>query len=93
MTYLISISQQAEEAIAEAAQWYEEQSAGLGTTFLNAIDKSLLYISSNPLLYGYRKKNVRGYSMRKFPYKIMYLVSGNQIFIISVLHSSLKRNY
>jgi hypothetical protein len=45
MTYLISISQQAEEAIAEAAQWYEEQSAGLGTTFLNAIDRSLLSIS------------------------------------------------
>lgn len=93
MTYLISISQQAEDAIAEAAQWYEERSAGLGTIFINAIDRSLITIRANPLLYGYRKKNVRGYSMRKFPYKIMFLVSGDQIFIISVLHTSLKRYY
>ena len=92
MPYNFAVSQQAEEAIYDAGQWYEQQKKGLGEDFLIAVDDAFLSIKSNPLLYGFRKKNIRGYRMRRFPYKILFLVNKEEILVISVLHTSRKPN-
>lgn len=41
MTYELILRPAAEEDIAAAALWYEDQAAGLGTEFLEAVEWSL----------------------------------------------------
>ena len=38
--------------IEEAFAWYEQQRAGLGLDFLQAVDEALSAIQSNPQLHG-----------------------------------------
>ncbi|MBE2289567.1 MAG: type II toxin-antitoxin system RelE/ParE family toxin [Chitinophagaceae bacterium] len=90
--YKLSISRQAEQVLLDSALWYENQSPGLGNTFISSVDNALSSIAANPLLYGYRKNNIRGYSMKKFPFKIMFTVSGDHVYVISILHTSKKRD-
>ena len=90
MQYKLALSEQAEQAILDACLWYEEQRSGLGKEFLIAVKNSLISIQSNPLLYGYRKKKIRGHHMQRFPYVIFFVVDKEEIFVTSVLHTSRK---
>lgn len=91
MPYTLSISLQAEQVLLESALWYERQSRGLGAHFIAAADNAFLLIAANPLLYGYRRNNIRGYSMKKFPFLIMFTVNEEHVYVISILHTSKKR--
>jgi toxin ParE1/3/4 len=88
MQYNYTLSKQALQTIDEATLWYEAQKYGLGEEFLSGIDHALLSIQSNPLLYGFRKKNIRAYNLQRFPYKIYFIVRKGHIFVMSVLHTS-----
>jgi len=90
MLYNFILSQEAEEAVHNATEWYEQQRNGLGKEFLIAVDNAFLSIQSNPLLYGFRKKNIRGYSIRRFPYVIFFSVKRGTVEVISFLHTSQK---
>jgi toxin ParE1/3/4 len=90
MEYNLALSRQTETAISVAYEWYEQQKKGLGEEFLVAIDTAFLSIQSNPLLYGFRKKNIRGCNMRRFPYMIFFSVKRKNIQVISFLHTSRK---
>ncbi len=91
MPYRVSISRQAEQVLLESALWYENQSPGLGAHFIAAADNAFVLIAANPLLYGYRRNNIRGYIMKKFPFLIMFTVNEDDIYVISILHTSKKR--
>lgn len=90
MDYRLALSQQAEQAIDLAALWYDQQSKGLGDKFVFAVDHAFHAIQSNPLLYGFRRKELRGYHMRKFPYIIFFIVQNDKIFVTTILHTSRK---
>jgi len=90
MQYNLTLSQEAEDAVYNAKEWYEQQRQGLGVEFLVAIDNAFLSIQSNPLFYGFRKKNIRGYSVQRFPYVIFFSVKRGNIHVISFLHTSQK---
>jgi len=74
--------------IAEAALWYNEQEAGLGLAFLDAVHARLPRIASNPRLFALRRLEVRGARLKKFPYTIYFKLGGDFIQIIAVLHQS-----
>ncbi len=88
MGYNLTLSRQAEKAIKDAFEWYEQQRPGLGEEFLIAVDHSFLSIQSNPFLYGFRRKNIRGYNVRRFPYVVFFSVKRKAIQVISFLHTS-----
>jgi len=90
MQYNFAVSKKAEESIYHAAQWYEQQKHGLGEAFLVAIDTAFLSIQANPLLYGFRRKNIRKYHMKKFPYLILFSVTDREVFVISAIHTYQK---
>jgi plasmid stabilization system protein ParE len=88
MSYNLIIRKRAEQHIADAYTWYEEQRIGLGEEFLLCIEASLNAISENPLLLQEKHKNIRCIMTPRFPYGIFYFIDKSKVVVISVFHLS-----
>lgn len=86
MPYSIALSEEAEEDILQAYQWYEEQRPGLGDEFADAIETSFTAITDSPEAYSFRKRNVRGCIVFRFPYLVLFVVNEQSIEVVSVFH-------
>jgi plasmid stabilization system protein ParE len=73
----------------EAACWYDEQQAGLGDRFLDAVDAAIRSLSHNALIHRVRYADVRRVGVPGFPnYGVFYYVKSGEVRIISVFHGS-----
>lgn len=88
MSFSLVIRRQAENHIAEAFDWYEEQRAGLGNEFVLSIEATIRLIENNPLIFQARYKNIRIALAPRFPYGIFYFIDKNKIIVIAVFHLS-----
>ena len=67
-----------------AADWYERECAGLGTSFLQEIDGLLGLVIENPLVFQIVLGDVRRAVCRRFPYCVFFRERNNQIVVLSV---------
>ena len=74
MKYTLIIRPEAETDLNEAFSWYEEKRIGLGYDFLLQIDASIRFIERNPEIYPISYKGTRKHIIKRFPYKIIYLI-------------------
>jgi toxin ParE1/3/4 len=89
MPYNYQLSEEAESDVYDSYRWYENQKEGLGEQFLNALDTAEQAITNNPQAYSFRyKKKVKGFVVDRFPYLIMYILSGNNIDVLSVFNTN-----
>ncbi len=79
---------EAEEELAEAYEWYEQQAQGLGFDFLLHVEAALSSIQRSPQMYPVIYKNVHRCLVRRFPYGIFYLVERERIVILAIFHAS-----
>jgi hypothetical protein len=77
--------------IKSAARWYEERCPGLGEQFIDAVRSTTVLIGASPLRYAIRFADIRRARLSRFPYSVWYCISGNCVYILSVLHD--KREY
>jgi toxin ParE1/3/4 len=87
MEYKLIISPEAEEDLSEAFTWYEERRKGLGHDFLLQINAALRFLERNPLVFPEMYKGVRRHLIKRFPYKIFYLVEGQKVIILGVIYA------
>ena len=88
MTYALLIKEEATWDIAVAFDYYEEQQNGLGDAFLQKLKALILYINQYPLHFNKVEKEFRQALISKFPYVIIYELSGSEIIIYAVFHCS-----
>lgn len=91
MAFPYLLNQQAHEEYIEAYEWYEEKQRGLGTRFMNSVEKRLKQISENPEYFGRRSHSrFREAKVEYFPYMIVYefLKQKRIIHIAAIYHSS-----
>jgi toxin ParE1/3/4 len=86
----IIIRPEAENDLFEAFHWYEERNPGLGVEFLECIESTFDLIKENPGLYQTVYKNIRRALPKRFPYEIFYIIDGNKLVVLAILHA--KRN-
>lgn len=87
MTFLpIALGPRVEREVQEAAQWYENQSQGLGAVFLEVIERTLRAIEENPLRFTRVWRDVRRALLMRFPYGVFFRLRGNQIRVIAIVH-------
>lgn len=67
MSYKILIQPEAEFDLQEAFDWYEQNSKGLGSEFIRAVDASLSKIQRNPYACPVVYREIRQKLIRKFP--------------------------
>ena len=84
------------EALAEfeeAAQFYQQQSQGLGGRFAAAIESTILSIQETPRRWPIFEEDVHRRLVRVFPYAILYLIEPKSILILAVMHTHEKPFY
>ena len=80
------IHEAAEAEINQAADFYDAECPGLGSTFLDQVEKAIENIhqfptASSPILGRIRKKH-----LKTFPYSLIYSVLPEEIRILAVAH-------
>ena len=77
----------------DAAQYYELQIAGLGLRFQEEVKRGSRRILEYPEAWAIENEDIRRYVLHKFPYKILYSIEKNHIYIIAIAHGHRRPNY
>lgn len=98
MTRAIRFEAEASEELADAATWYEQQRPGLSDRFLGAVEASVARIGAwpeaAPLVAGLGDdQSVRLAPVRRFPYRLVYLVHEDVVRVLAVAHNRRKPRY
>lgn len=83
----------AETELIQTAQFYEERVPTLGTQFLDAVDRAILLILEAPDRWRIIERDVRRYSMPRFPYAIYYRVLSDHLRILAFKHHRRHPDY
>ena len=86
MKYRVIVSPEAENDLKEAFSWYEDNRTGLGYDFLLQVDAGINFINRNPKIHPIEYRGTRKHLIKRFPYKIIYLVEEERIIVLAVLH-------
>ncbi len=88
MAYDLIVRPDAELDLVDAFEWYEEKRTGLGHDFLIQIDAGLKHIKRTPNAHAIIYQSARIHLIKRFPYKIIYLVKEEKIIVLGVIHAS-----
>lgn len=88
MAHRLIVSDRALREMGEAYEWYEEQVAGLGKEFLDALETQFEDIAQSPQIYTETQRGVRRALLSRFPYGVFYASKGDIVSILGVVHTS-----
>ena len=89
----IKFLEEAKFELDEAIEYYESESPGLGSQFLQEVLNSLNRIANFPEAWHPLSINTRRCQTAKFPYGLVYAILENEILIISVSNLHRKPNH
>lgn len=89
------IHPEASADICEAAEYYEAKQAGLGLAFLQEVDSAMESILAMPKAFPLRRKNIRLYILRRFPFSVFYRLNNaeHHLEVLVVRHHSRRPDY
>lgn len=93
MSRKISIHETAEAEINEAADFYDLENPGLGSIFINEIEKAVGLILEYPEAALLLRGKVRKKPLLKFPYALIYSVHPQEIRLVAVAHQKRRPFY
>src|SRR5262245_17029060 len=70
----------------DAAAWYEDECRGLGSAFLDEIERVLIRIRENPFQFPAVHRDFRRALLHRFPYSVYLRVEGRRVLVKAVLH-------
>jgi len=73
--YRVIVRPEAEDDLKGAFSWYEDNRVGLGYDFLLQVNAGLNFIMRNPEIHLIEYKGTRKHIIKRFPYKIIYLIA------------------
>ena len=90
-----SLHPEAEEDLRDAAEFYRERASNsLSQYLLGEFEQSVNILLQHPGLRSlWRGGGRRRYLMKRFPYSLVYTVSGEEIRILAVAHHSRRPGY
>ena len=88
MTYEVRLRPEAEEDLADASAWYEEQRQGLGHEFLDEVLTMISSIAEAPLVYPDIYRNTRRAIINRFPFSVYFRVERATIVVVAIMHGS-----
>jgi plasmid stabilization system protein ParE len=83
----------AEHELNEAAQYYDLEDPGLGTAFLEEVDRCLQAIQAHPEAGAILRGVVRRRLLRRFPYALLYKIKPSGIRILAVMNLRRRPTY
>ena len=83
----------AKQELEDAFCYYEIEHPGLGKKFRQEVQKAMLRISRYPKAWSIESGDIRKCSLHVFPYKLLYSIESDHIFIIALAHLHRKPEY
>ena len=88
MIYKVIIKEEAYKDLQTAYDYYEEQKTGLGDAFIEEVKEKIDYIKFYPLHFSKVEKDFRQTLIDRFPYLLIYEISGKEVIVYSFFHTS-----
>ncbi len=85
--------QPADEEMTEAAQFYEGASAGLGSDFLDDVQRAIDILREHPNLGHSVGRGLKRILLHRFPFSLIYSLEADEILIVAVAHYGRRPNY
>jgi plasmid stabilization system protein ParE len=85
----------AEQELDDAVAWYNSQAVGLGTEFLDELDRTIRRSMSFPLSCPEIEPGLRRCLLARFPYGLIYGIDsdGETIVVVAVAHLHREPRY
>ena len=89
----VIFSKLAKVELDDATHYYEIEFEGLGRGFRKEVRRAAKRISEYPKTWSVEQGEVRKCLLHKFPYKLLYSIEKDHIFILAVAHLHRKPDY
>jgi len=83
----------AKQELEDAARYYELEQEGLGRRFRAEVKRAARRIARYPRAWSIERGDIRKCSLYKFPYKLLYSIEQDHIFIVAVAHQHRRPDY
>lgn len=83
----------AQEELESAFAWYLSRSERAASGFVREVERAVSMIASGPDLWPPYESETRRYSLRKYPYSILYRAVGTSVEIVAIAHHRRKPGY
>lgn len=83
----------AEREVNEAAQYYDAEEPGLGSVFLQEVDRCVRSIQAHPEAGPILRGDVRRRLLRRFPYALVYKIKSTGVRILAVMNLKRRPTY
>jgi len=83
----------AQSEVDDAVAWYDSQSHGLGTQFLDDLDRVIRRIVAYPLSSMEIEQGLRRCLFSRFPYGIIYGIDSETVIVVAVAHLHREPKY
>jgi plasmid stabilization system protein ParE len=90
---ILDIHEDADRELNDAADYYDSESPGLGTLFLDQVDVGYQRILENPRVAAEIDSAIRRLVLAKFPFNLIYEIDGDVILILAVAHQRRRPHY
>jgi toxin ParE1/3/4 len=77
----------------DAARYYEDCRAGLGTAFLGEVRRTVSLILSHPEIGTLLEDDIRRRALHRFPYNLIYVYAEGRATILAVMHQKRRPGY
>jgi len=93
MNLRVLIHETAEAEINEAADFYDLQAPGLGTVFLDEIQRTIEAVKQHPEAATALRGNLRRKQLAKFPCSLVYSIRPHEIRLLAIAHQKRRPFY
>lgn len=70
----------------DGKEYYEMEVIGLGKRFKQEVKRAINIIKKMPKIGSPESENIRRYILHKFPYKVLYSIEKDHIYVIAIAH-------
>ncbi|MDA7882574.1 type II toxin-antitoxin system RelE/ParE family toxin [Akkermansiaceae bacterium] len=84
----VEFTTEARDDLFEAVDYYESKEEGLGGRMRDEISKIIRTVEGAPYLWSERSAGYRRVNCPVFPYYVAYVIRGERIVIVAVVHGS-----
>ncbi len=77
----------------DSTEFYDNQVSGLGKRFRIEVKSGIRRIRENPETWPREKGEIKRYLLHKFPYKILYSIEKDYLYIIAIAHCHRRPDY
>jgi len=89
----VTFNELATRELNDAAQYYEHEQAGLGTSFINEVERCAGEVVAFPQAGTAIRGSIRRRLCQRFPYGLLYKVVGGEVRILAVMNLKRRPGY